>query len=256
MEDDQSKIEEAKRLMAGPLGEQLAKFPLRFAKAAFFGEPPLKDRVSHINNGTVSLVDLGSGPIVVTCAHVIEGYREKVNQFGEALFQIGHVTIDPNAQLISESVELDLATLKLSDDQVTAITRDGEIGSCFFKPVAWPSPAVSVDDYIAFGGFPGIWRERISYDELVFPSFSSGASRIATASEDKFASQFEREYWVQSFNINNCGDLRELGGLSGGPAFILRGLYWDFVGVIYEFSEAYDIMFLRPSGFIHPDGTF
>lgn len=256
MEEDQRRIKEAKKLAAGPLGEQLAKFPLLFAKAAFFGEPPKKDGVSHINNGTVSLIDLGGGPMAITCAHVIEGYREKVKQFGDALFQIGHVVINPIEQLISESAELDLATIKISEDQAAAIMSDGQIGSCFFKPVKWPAPAVSVNDYVAFGGFPGLWRERVSYNELVFPSYSSGASRIASVSEDRFASQFEREYWIESFSTDDLMELNGLGGLSGGPAFMYKGLHWDFVGIIYEFSNAYDIMFFRPSSLIRNDGSF
>lgn len=58
MEDsDPRKIENAKRLAAGPLGKKLSKFPMLFAKADFIGERPSKEKNSEITNGTVTLVN-------------------------------------------------------------------------------------------------------------------------------------------------------------------------------------------------------
>jgi hypothetical protein len=253
--DDPEKIEEAKRLAAGPLGEKLAKYPLLFSKAAFFGERPAKHKSTYVRNGTVTLVDFGTGPIAITCAHVISDYRKLLKTNERALFQLGNVEFDPLSQLIAEDKRLDLATIRLTPTQAKAITREGEIGACFFQPVSWPPPSLSEGDFIAFGGFPGRWRERRAFDKLVFPSFSSGACRVASVAEDRFACQFERDYWVTAFDIDKREDLEDLGGLSGGPAFIHRGLYWDFAGVIYEFSNDYDIMLLRPAHLFNPDGS-
>jgi hypothetical protein len=252
---DPKKIEEAKRLAAGPLGEKLSKFPMLFAKAALIGERPKKNSFTKINNATVTLVNLGSGPIMITCYHVLEGYRELINGCESAWFQVGDVDLNPLEQLIAESKRLDLATIKLTDSQANDIVRGGEIGSCFFKPSIWPSPSLNEGDFVAFGGFPGQWRERWAFDEIVFPSFSSGACRVAQVSDDRFACQFEREYWITVFNIDNREHLHDLGGMSGGPAFIHRGIHWDFIGIIYEFSSSFDIMYLRPAHLIYRDGS-
>jgi hypothetical protein len=203
----------------------------------------------------VTLVNLGAGPMAITCTHVLSGYRKRLQTTGRAIFQVGSIEIDPLSQLIAEDVRLDLAMVQLTEAQAKAITGEGEIGSCFFQPVGWPPPPVKEGDFVAFGGFPGRWRERHTFDELVFSTFSMGACRVASVADDRFACQFEREYWVKSFDMDNRDDLRDMGGMSGGPAFIQRGLYWDFIGVIYEFSSAYDIMFLRPTHLFRADGT-
>lgn len=78
---------------------------------------------------------------------------------------------------------------------------------------------------------------------------------VTSVTEDRFSCQFERDYWVASFGAEHHLDLRDLGGLSGGPAFIHRGLHWDFAGVIYEFSPELDIMFFRPAHVIDIDGS-
>ena len=72
--------EEAKKLVAGPLGRQMGMFPLRFCKPAFFGVPPSREHPVVVNNGTASLLDLRGDLLAVTCHHVIEGYRRKLDE--------------------------------------------------------------------------------------------------------------------------------------------------------------------------------
>lgn len=71
-------------------------------------------------------------------------------------------------------------------------------------------------------------------NSLEVSSYNNGTSRVAAVGDSYVVSQFEREYWVSSFQHRDA-DLRRLGGLSGGPAFAWRNLHYDFVGVIYEF---------------------
>jgi len=94
--------EEAKALAAGPLGENLSKFPLLFAKTVFFGPRPSPERTADINSGTVTLADLGEGPLAITCQHVISCYRQRFDVDDGIIFQIGHVSLDPLAQLVGE----------------------------------------------------------------------------------------------------------------------------------------------------------
>ena len=179
---------------------------------------------------------------------------EHEGEIRECCLSDRNVDFDPLSQLIAEDAQLDLATIALKHEQIGAITADGEIGSCVFSPVAWPPPALSPGESIAFGGFPGRLRERPAHDEVVFPSWSSAGGVVASVSEDRFSCQFEREFWVASFGAKHHMELRDLGGLSSGPAFIHRGLYWDFVGVVYEFSQEFDIMFFRPGNLIDAHG--
>lgn len=248
-------MNEAVQLAGGPLGEQLSKFPLRFSKAAFFGERPSRTRPTVVRNGTVSFVDLGSGPIGITCSHVLREYRRMLKEYGSIVFQIGDLELDPIEQLIAENVELDLATIRFTEDQAKAISSEGEIGSCFFRPPSWPPSPVLAGESVVFGGFPGDLRERPAHDEVVFLSWSSGGCSVTSSHDDRFSTQFEREYWVSSFGAPNHMNLQALGGMSGGPAFVHRGLHFEFVGIIYEFTEAFDIMFFRHSSSILADGS-
>jgi hypothetical protein len=170
-------------------------------------------------------------------------------------FQIGNLSLNPPAQLIVESPGMDLATIRPSQKQAAVITRGGLSGAAVFQPAAWPSPPVKERDVVALGGFPGIWRERVTSDEIDFHSFSIGATFVSSVAEGRFACQFERDHWVWPYRIGDLKDIPELGGMSGGPAFIHRGLHYDFVGIIYEFSSDYDVMFLRPAHLIRADGS-
>ena len=213
---------------ARALAKEMAKFPAMFAAAVFFGKRPSREQSAEINNGTITLIDLGNGPIGITCYHVIDEYRNRHNEDPSVVFQIGNADIDPLAQMI---------------------------GSLVFKPITWPPESLKEGDYVAFTGFPGSLRTVTSFDELDFPCWSSGASQVSSVSERQFVSAFEREYWVSSFGENHYMELNALGGMSGGPAFIHRGLSWDFVGIISEYSEEYDAVFFTSIRMINTDGT-
>ena len=152
------------------------------------------------------------------------------------MFQIGDVDFDPIGQLVDDCTALDLAIIRLTQEQAEAISTEGEIGSCFFRPRVWPSPSIAAGESVVFGGFPGGLRKRPAHDELVFDSWSSGGSPVASSSEDRFSCLFEREYWVSSFGGAHHMELRALGGMSGGPAFVYcdcrTSIRWDHLRIL------------------------
>jgi hypothetical protein len=256
---DPKLVEKAKQEAAGPLGREMTKFPLRFAKAVFFENLPDVKSGHTVNNGTVTLVDLGSGQMAITCSHVLDGYRERLKENNKVLFRIGKVILNPLEHLIDESPELDLATINLREININEISLGKEIGTSFFDPVTWPPSDVKVGDYIAFGGFPGKLREQTSSGDLIFGSLSNGASEVSSVNYEYFICQFEREYWVESLGIESEKDLHELGGISGGPVFLMREnngiMSYEFVGIIYQFSTDYDLLYIRKAKFINKDGS-
>lgn len=106
-------------------------------------------------------------------------------------------------------------------------------------------------------GFPGKFREELGIDELVFVPFCVAGIKVHSAQPDYFTCQFEREYWVKSFGAKESEEHLEhmLGGMSGGPAFVDRGLHLEFGGFIYEHSPSFDVVYLRPATLIRDDGT-
>lgn len=253
--EEEQKVKKAKELARGPLGEKLGKFPLLFAKAVLLGQRPSRTGPVQVRTGTMTFVDLGAGHFGITCQHVIACYRKMRESMEKVIFQIGGVEIDPLSQLIDENTKSDLATIGLTTELARAIGPDGEIGSCVFRPRTWPPPVLKVGDYVAFGGFPATLKRVLSFDELVFGSWSNGASRICSVSDIQFVSKFDREYWVAPFGDEHHMTMTAFGGVSGGPAFIHRGLYWDLVGIVKEYDETYDTVIFASTRALRADGT-
>jgi len=106
-------------------------------------------------------------------------------------------------------------------------------------------------------GFPGKYRQTLAFDEIEFSPFCAAGIKVHYAQHDYFTCQFEREFWVKSFGAEESAKHLEpmLGGMSGGPAFVDRGLSWELGGIIYQHSPDFDILRLRPVTLINPDGT-
>lgn len=241
--------DEVKKLVAGPVGVELEKYPLKFAIPAYFGVRPQPGKPATVNSGTASLVRIGGQPFALTCSHVLEGYRKRLSE-GDCIFQLGNCELDPLSQLEVEDEKLDYALIGLTEAQGEEISKpDGPFGGTFFCDVTpWPPGDVREGDFVAFGGFPGELRQAVSFAELSFGSFSSGASRVASVNEDYLVSQFEREFWVRHGHEAEPETIR---GMSGGPVFVIRHkaatdiMTYEFIGHIYEFSEDFELLYVR-----------
>jgi hypothetical protein len=232
---DPNLVKEAKKMAAGPLGKEMAKFPMRFAAPIFFGENPSINNKPKIKNGTASFIDFGNGPFAITCYHVLSPFMDQMKNGNEIIFQIGNLKFNPLEQIISEDEKLDLISISLTKEQRNEISLDREIGALSFNPPFWPPKEVKEGDYVAFGGFPGKWRQHLSKHEMLFDTYSSGGCGVASVRDEYLICQFEREYWINSFDFFHEEELYDIGGLSGGPVFLKRPLYWELVGIIYEF---------------------
>jgi hypothetical protein len=182
---------------------------------------------------------------------VIQNFRERPTS-SEPGFWIGALQLDPLERLVAEDSDFDLAVLDLSGLDLSMIS-DHEIGSSFVDPLEWPPQKPVVGDFICFGGFPGVWREHRLDDEVIFQSFSLGASEVTSVGDTHIACQLSREHWIGSRGMRGH-DLHDFGGMSGGPALIWRGLRADLVGFIYEYSEAFDVLNIRAAHVLASDG--
>jgi hypothetical protein len=111
------------------------------------------------------------------------------------------------------------------------------------------------DDWIALAGFPGSWRERVAWNTMDFASYSIGATPVSSVSESQIGCRFERERWEWGYKLDGLLDPRELGGMSGGPAFMMHPLNFEFAGIVREFSPSFDIMLICPASMIELDGS-
>ena len=245
----QETMEAVIAMVAGDLGKEMEKYPLRFATSAYFGAPPHPKSELVVSSGSASLVRLNNKPYVVTCSHVLQGYRKRLEDDSECIFQIGDCKLDPLGQLVDESSTLDVAVIGLTEQQVQEVASvKSPFGSHFVEPPEWPPEPVVEGDFVAFGGFPGELRKAMSFRELSFGSYSSGASRATSAGDTYIVCQFERDRWVKHGYEPEPSTIR---GMSGGPAFALRQrtgagiMTYEFIGHIYEFSETFELLYIR-----------
>jgi hypothetical protein len=238
----------------------MERFPLRFCQPTYFGAPPSPEHPVQINNGTVSLISLRRDYFAITCCHVLKAYRKRLAEDPRTLFAIGNCYLDPLSSLVAEEPALDVAVLRLTHAQAESVKRssiDG-IGEAFFEMNAWPPIPVQVDDYVAFGGFPGDLRRLTSFRDLDFGTYSSGAARVTDVHADYCACKFEREYWITHFHE---AEPESLGGLSGGPVFALRFspagiMTYELAGIIFRMHEPSETLYIRQAGaFPIPEGS-
>lgn len=233
------------------LAKELTGFPLRYATGIFFGELPPVNELPVVNNGTASLIRLNNKPVAITCSHVIEKYRNLKEESPGIIFQIGNLKLDPIPRIISESSKgnLDIAIIDLEGESLDELKFGNTENIDFFIPSKWPPGEVVENQFIAFAGFPGVWREALDSTSLIFNAFSCGACLVESVTDDHLGCVIDRDQWIVSYEQAgfNGFELMKLGGLSGAPVFFLNKLFWEFVGIVYEHSEAFDILYVRKS---------
>lgn len=241
-------LEQAKVLIAGQLGTEMAKFPVRFCKPAYFGASPSRGRSASINNGTATLLNFRGTLLAITCHHVIKEFRRQRADNPNYFFAIANCHFNPLEQIIVEDEVVDTAVIRVTAEQAAVITSNSNgIGEAFYPINAWPPEQVRVGDFVAYAGFPGDLREHVSFDGISFGSYSSGACRVTDQHSDYLTCEFEREYWIRQFAEL---EPESLGGLSGGPAFVIRYsaagiISYEFAGIIYKMHESSESLYIR-----------
>jgi len=233
------------------LRNNLCEFPAMFAKYILIGV------ADEFHTATVTLVDLGRGPLAVTCAHAITDYLERWRA-GRALIRVGNIRVSPS-QLAGLDNDVDLATIRLSDEQAAdLVSEDGFDGivTQFYQPSRWPPDPAKEGESVATGGFPAQWRQiRCETREIVLPYYGIGATPVTSASQRLFGCRFECEHWIWMSRNAELADLTMLSGLSGGPVFAERHLHRALVGIVSNFQEDWDIMLMSHAHWIQENGS-
>lgn len=235
------------------LGHALTNFPASFMEPVYIGDPPLQRVEPVCAMGTATLIHLNGRFFAITCHHVVQAFRELADQ--PRHMQIGEFPLDPDAQLVSESKSLDVAVIEIQPHQL--LEGSSGIGlqrEKFFGPRTWPPDQITEDEVISFAGFPGVWREQVGINRFEIFMLSHGAAGVHSISGTKFVTRLELERCESLMSVK---EITDLGGMSGGPVFRWRkgDLEPQLVGIIYEYQEAYDLLFIRSTAVIRPDGT-
>lgn len=258
-------IEEARAIMA-----VLGKAELEFVTSL---TAPLYWIIREVNkgfrvrNGSAFFLDAGKGPFGVTANHVVEGWKEDREKGNVVALQLGDLPLDLEGRnaLIASHKDIDIATFRISPDEIASIGRTILTG----YQGQWPPAPPQQDRGIYFSGFAGIdtiWlsRKRISFGA------APGGGVASSVSDTDVSSLIEREQLIGVLGQGIPPENYDFGGISGGPMLsVIEGRAglrsWSLAGVIYEGPNpasnpdeaipGLQIIRARRAHFIRPDGT-
>ncbi|WNZ56561.1 hypothetical protein QT397_04125 [Microbulbifer sp. MKSA007] len=240
------------------LSNELVKFSLQFCTACYFGSP--SDKEVKVNNGTVTLIEYKNVKYGITNFHVIEAFRQRLEEEPELELYIGNALINLEGLVRDEDEKLDLCILNLDDYDEEEFRSNGNIPTTFYPIQELSKINVSKGDFILFGGYPGVWRERPEVNHLIFDSLSTGSMEVSEVTERNIRCEFSLEGCHITLSEHHNSIPNNFGGLSGGPVFLNRTLpsginIFEFVGIIYEYMELSNSIMIRPSSFIDENMT-
>ncbi len=245
---------EARDLARGDYGALKSRFPLRCAMPVVI--QGWDQHRSDYRNGSIALVELPSGTKAgITCWHVVQSYRRRRDRWPNTELCIGNTPVDLEARLIDEDEQMDLAVLDLGELELGFTTREA-IGIEFHKPTKWPPGSVIArEDALHLAGFPEVFRHEADPAVVQLETLALAGQSVISARSNLITVEFDRAAWI---GWGRGQDLRQLSGMSGGPAFVSRWEpleYFELVGVMSDFSDGFDVAFIRPVGAVTQDGT-
>jgi len=246
--DDQSGISRFGRLAISEqerfrtAGRHMAGFARQHAIPIFFGPPPSIG--GKINGGSGSLLQLSSGVFLITAYHVLHEYGVR-QQAGEPVqWQVGNLLpFDPFARVVWKDAQKDIVLIFLLPDEVSRINPHCLIS----RPEKWPPPVPEKEQLVLAAGYPKTLREVNQLDGKISAGGYATMLQVTSVNAGYFMCQIEQQDLV-SFNDDPVPKITtDIGGISGGPVFLVNPLHYPLIGVITESSEAFGCQLLRVS---------
>lgn len=208
-----------------------------------------------MTGASIFLVDLGKGPLGITASHVYRPYEEAKRQNRNLVCHVGARVLYLDERLIDCDEALDLATFKITPDEVSA----GEIiKTCHAGSRGWPPPAPTVGEAVVVGGFCKKDRDQESDEDLV-TGFGALVFEATSVNERQIVCQWDCE--KDQLDGLGYGDRLtpevDLGGLSGGAVWRQdpgdpNGL--ELIGVVSECHPGLGLLHATRTDFIDADG--
>jgi hypothetical protein len=261
--------EERKAALSGGLGEMFSEMAHEHVTWIWWTKDTTEP-TDILGHGTAFILDRGSGPMLVTAAHVYREYLAHQREHGALYCQVanGHVR-DLSVLLIGcgnlhiplgqPAPEPDIATFKMTLEQVS---RVGKTPIQAFGD--WPRPPV-VNQNVMFAGFPGHERIFVGPSEINF-GFHTGMTGARNVTDRQITLLIQREYLVDwtGHGVPPAG--YGLGGISGSPLLVPeygpKGWYFRLGGVVSEApgprspdEVIFEMVAADRAEFILPNGT-
>lgn len=175
------------------------------------------------HNGSMFLLDCGQGPFIVTAGHVYTGYMTQRDAARRIVCQIGDLEFHPEERLIDFQDPPDIATFRVTPDEITAIGKQVVTHAA----QTWPPEPLPEGYAVLVSGFPGQerliqLRQNLTPRKINFGYYYANTP-ITISVPNQISCRFERRYWVSSFPEGIPEPGYDLGGISGAP--LLRPVY-------------------------------
>jgi hypothetical protein len=247
--DSELTLDEATALLKGGLGKALKE------TAASYIAPIFWDRSNGAveNNGTIFFLNCGEGPFAVTADHVFKKYLEEKEEHTNICCQVGNMRIDLEERLIDHDDQVDIATFRITEEEVKQLGKTILTG----QQTEWPPPPPTEGKGVFFAGFPG--KERLDKPEgrIDFGIYAASCTAF-TVSNQMVKCKFEREFMIDTMGLGLPAEGHDTGGVSGAPLLTLvehKGIVsWRLAGVIYSGKPEWEMILARRADYILKNG--
>jgi hypothetical protein len=219
--------------------------------APFFWSSKREERPLILHNGSAFFLRVDGPTLLVTAAHVIRQYEADVKDYGDVVkAQVMDVGFDPLKHLVDIDDALDVATIKVPDN------LPDRVGKWCYQRQAnrWPPPPPTQDRGVFFEGYPAVYRAEQEVDSVEWGLYG-GLLTATSVRHDHIIAQLCHEHLVPLDDLPLPPRNAWLGGMSGAPGWTLTQVGWRLAGVLYEYSQDYEIFYFRRADVISPDGT-
>lgn len=253
---------EARAIMSGGLGRAELKFVASLTAPLFWVIKQPSGELK-VRNGTAFFLDAGEGPFGVTAAHVIDGYECDRAASHVVAVQLGDLQIDLIDSLIDSDLYIDIATFRVTPEQIKMLGKTALRG----HQREWPPAPPLEGRGINFAGYPGTETLFATPREFNF-GIAAGGGVASSVSEVDVSAQIEREHLIPLLGAGVPPENYDFGGISGGPMLAMvevGGLrIWSLAGVVYQGPNTSDdeaeaiagleVIRARRAKFILPNG--
>lgn len=225
--------------------------PLLFVKGSE------EDGYEVLNNATGGFVDTGKSKLLVTNAHVVQAFNEKLRTETTLKLVVGSTgkafAVDPSwlkDYYKKSDLKLDLATFALPEDFDIS-----SFGKAFYRPSSWPPERAKSGDFIVIAGYPGDHRAQANNSATM--RINVIADPVSTVNDVVFVLADESGERTLVKVDSSLGDLGQFGGMSGSPAFrFTQDGEHELVGFLNETHEGLNAQVRAVhADFIREDGN-
>jgi hypothetical protein len=215
-------------------GREMVRFAQSYAVPIMIAPPPTIIG-GVINGGTGSIVKWNGQYVVLTASHILDKYEERTCEGEKLSWHVGHLRFDPLSRISWRDRSADTLLLSLSEEE--ALKTGSPIVSA---PMEMPIP--KEDQRVSLAGYPKALREVM--DDVIGADYLAAMFRVTDIRCHDSCCYFdckidEREEDLVSFNGLSLPAVdMDMGGLSGGPTFLVAGesiIFQVLVGVVSRF---------------------